>query len=160
MEFKALTTIFKHLFNILIFACFSSSVLAQELVLTSGYIRAMPASVPNSAAYFTLENHGAPTRLVAVSSDIAKEAQLHTVLEEDGVVKMRQVEGYNIASHDSLILSPAGNHIMLLGLKAPLTLDEKVALTLTFADGQSMTIELPVAKTAPMSDHNEHHHQH
>ena len=69
-----------------------------QVVLVDGYVRAMPATVPNSAAYITIENHGDATRLVAVDAPFATEAQLHTLIEENGMIKMRQVEGFDIDS--------------------------------------------------------------
>jgi copper(I)-binding protein len=91
---------------------------------------------------------------------VAKEAQLHTIIEEQGMVKMRQVEGFDIPSHGRLILSPSGEHVMLLGLKAPLVLDQKVELQLQFNDGEQMSITLPVSKQAENTAEQEHHHHH
>src|SRR5690606_31448115 len=132
MEFKTLKPIFKQMFNCLALSCASFSVLAS-VIMTEGHVRAMPDTVPNTAAYFTLENHTEKAvRLTGVSTSVAKEAQLHTIIEEQGMVKMRQVEGFDIPSHGRLILSPSGEHVMLLGLKAPLVLDQKVELQLQF----------------------------
>ncbi|ACJ27551.1 Conserved hypothetical protein [Shewanella piezotolerans WP3] len=151
--------IFKQLFNITLLSCFSFSAFAQ-VMLTDGYVRAMPASVPNTAAYITLENHGPATRLVSVTAPFAKEAQLHTLVDENGMIKMRQVDGFDIDSHGSLVLSESGNHIMLLGLDSPLTEDSKVELTLNFADGQQQVISLPVQKQAVSAESEHHHHHH
>lgn len=159
MEFKTLKQIFKQLFNITLLSCFSFSAFAQ-VMLTDGYVRAMPASVPNTAAYITLENHGPATRLVSVTAPFAKEAQLHTLVDENGMIKMRQVDGFDIDSHGSLVLSESGNHIMLLGLDSPLTEDSKVELTLNFADGQQQVISLPVQKQAVSAESEHHHHHH
>ncbi|MCL1114706.1 MULTISPECIES: copper chaperone PCu(A)C [Shewanella] len=162
MEFKTLKVIFKHLFNFLVLSSWSFAASAN-IVLTDGYVRAMPASVPNTAAYLTLENHTAnAVMLVGVNSSVAKEAQLHTIIEENGMVKMRQVKGFSIPSHGSLVLQPTGDHIMLLSLAAPLAVDDKVPLELIFEDGQKLTIELPVLKQAA-AQHGEqadHHHHH
>ena len=159
MEFKTLKQIFKQLFNITLLSCFSFSALAQ-VMLTDGYVRAMPASVPNTAAYITLENHGPATRLVAVTASFAKEAQLHTLIDEGGMIKMRQVEGFDIDSHGSLVLSESADHIMLLGLQSPLVEDSEVELTLNFADGSQQTISLPVKKQANTAESEHHHHHH
>ena len=153
--------IFKQLFNIGLLSCLSFTTMAQ-VVLVDGYVRAMPATVPNSAAYITIENHGDATRLVAVDASFAAEAQLHTLIEENGMIKMRQVEGFDIDSHGSLVLSESGNHIMLMGLTEPLAVDSEVEMTLEFADGTVQEISLPVKKQAPQSDdaHKHHHHHH
>ncbi|ABZ78201.1 protein of unknown function DUF461 [Shewanella halifaxensis HAW-EB4] len=159
MEFKTLKLIFKQLFNLGILSCLSFTAYAQ-VVLVDGYVRAMPATVPNSAAYITIENHGDATRLVAVEASFAKEAQLHTLIEEGGMIKMRQVDGFDIDSHGSLVLSESGNHIMLMGLNSPLVIDSSVDMTLKFADGTEQKISLPVKKQAEQSDSAHQHHHH
>ncbi len=151
---------FKQLFNCLAISCASFSVFANVTV-TDCHVRAMPDTVPNTAAYFTLENHAdTAVRLIGVATTVAKEAQLHTLIEEQGMVKMRHVEGFDIPSHGRLTLSPAGQHVMLLGLKSPLVVEQKIELQLQFSDGQNMTINLPVAKQAENTAEAEHHHHH
>ncbi|MCG9697481.1 copper chaperone PCu(A)C [Shewanella sp. Isolate11] len=161
MEFKTLKHIFKHAFNFVLLSCTSFSVLAN-VMLVDGYVRAMPPSVPNTAAYFTLMNHGAAIKLVAVETPIAAEAQLHTLVEEDGVVKMRQQPNFAIAEHGNLNLAPSGDHIMLLGLKQPLNIGDQVDLTLTFDDGSQQLIKLRVRKQdmAQQEGDMQHHHHH
>lgn len=151
--------IFKRLFNLALLSSLSFTAYAQ-VVLVDGYVRAMPPTVPNSAAYITVENHGDATRLVAVDAPFAKEAQLHTLIEEDGMIKMRQVDGFDIDSHGSLVLSESGNHIMLMGLLSPLAIDSSVDMTLKFADGTEQKISLPVKKQALQSDSAHQHHHH
>ncbi|MGL5047243.1 MAG: copper chaperone PCu(A)C [Shewanella sp.] len=158
MEFKTLKPILKQLFNCLVLSCASFSTLAN-VVLTQGHVRAMPETVPNTAAYFTLENQtDKAVRLIGVDTSVAKEAQLHTIIEDQGMVKMRHVEGFDIPSHGVLTLTPSGEHVMLLGLKAPLVLDQQVELQLEFDDGKKMAITLPVTKTAENTAAQKHHH--
>ncbi|MDI5833827.1 copper chaperone PCu(A)C [Shewanella xiamenensis] len=160
MEFKTLKPIFKQMFNCVALSCASFSVFAN-VVMTEGHVRAMPDTVPNTAAYFTLENHNdKAVRLIGVTTEVANEAQLHTIIEEQGMVKMRHVEGFDIPSHGKLTLMPSGEHVMLIGLKAPLVLDQQVKLQLEFNDGEKMTITLPVAKQAENAAEPEHHHHH
>lgn len=152
--------IFKQLFNCLVLSGASFSALAN-VVLTEGHVRAMPDTVPNTAAYFTLENHtDKAVRLIGVTTHVAKDAQLHTIIEEQGMVKMRHVEGFDIPSHGVLTLMPSGDHVMLLGLKAPLVLEQQVELQLQFDDGEKMAITLPVSKQEESATVQEHHHHH
>jgi periplasmic copper chaperone A len=163
MEFKTLKVIFKHLFNFLVLSSISFTAVAQ-VVLIEGHIRAMPASVPNTAAYFVLEN---PTdtlqRLVAVKTSAAKDAQLHTILEENGMVKMRQVSGFDIQPKSNLTLAATGDHLMLLSLVKPLAIGDKVTLELIFDQGEPQQIELQVQgaeKAEAQELPNSHHHHH
>lgn len=150
--------IFKQLFNLFILSAVSVSAWA-EVSLVEGHVRAMPASVPNTAAYVTLKNDGAAKRLVAASTSVAKEAQLHTMLMEDGVMKMRQVANFEVPKNGQLVLSPSGDHIMILGLHEPLQLEQQITLSLEFDDGEKLTVTLPVMKKVDggMSGHHHHH---
>jgi len=152
-----LRQIFKQLFKASLLAAFALSAQAEVMVM-DGYVRAMPPSVPNSAAYFTLMNHGPATKLVSVSTPAAAEAQLHTLITEGELVKMRRLDSLELPEHATISLGETGNHVMLLGLKAPLQEGQEVPLTLTFADGQSLDIRLPVAKQAAEAGSHQHHH--
>ena len=157
MEFRTLKTLIKYSAQLLICFSISFSALAANVSLMSGHVRALPPTVPNTAAYFTLKNQAGEIKLIKASTPVAKEAQLHTLLEENGVVKMRQVPGYALPAHSEFTLSPSGNHIMIVGLKQPLTLGQMVPLTLYFSDGSEHTIELPVQKANNKMEHHHHH---
>lgn len=156
MEFKTLKRLFKPATVILVFILGSFSVQA-EVSLVDGFVRAMPPSVPNTAAYLTLKNSGEPLKLVGVTTNIAKEAQLHTLIEDNGLMKMRQVDAFNIGSHQTLTLSPSADHIMLLGLNRPLKIEQQVKLTLMFDNKQTLVIHLPVLKSQS-AEMSHHHH--
>ncbi|WP_394496930.1 copper chaperone PCu(A)C [Shewanella sp. ENK2] len=160
MEFKTLKAIFKQLFSFLVLTTFSFSAFAG-IMLSDGHVRAMPASVPNTAAYMTLMNHtDKAITLVAVNTPVAKEAQLHTLIEENGMVKMRQVEGFEIPSHGTLSLQASGDHIMLLSLTEPLKEGDTVPLELVFKNGELLQVELTVEKKASNESQESHHHHH
>ncbi len=161
MEFNRLQSFFKHAFNIVLLSCASFSSLAN-VMFVDGYVRAMPSSVPNTAAYITLMNHGAPIKLIAVETSVADEVQLHTLITENGVVKMRQKNSFIIAEHGTLKLAPSGDHLMLLGLKKPLNIGDKVLLTLKFDDQSQQEISLTVRKPDmdKQDGKQEYHHHH
>jgi copper(I)-binding protein len=87
-----------------------------------------------SAAYMVIRNTGGePDKLIAASTDVAKTVELHTVIEEGGMKRMRQVEGgIDIPANGEVVLKPGGFHVMLIGLTRDLNAGDKVALTLTF----------------------------
>lgn len=155
-------TIFKQVFNFLLLMTITFAASAK-VELVEGQVRAMPPSVPNTAAYITLMNHGAAKRLVAVTTPVAKEAQLHTMSMDNGVMQMREVEGFDIPMHGQLALQPGGDHIMILGLHKPLALEQEVELSLAFSDGETMKLVIPVQKIIKgkgMSEHKGHEHHH
>lgn len=98
--------------------------------------RAHARIVPSNgmgAIYLTIVNSGKePDRLVAVSTPLAGKAELHTVTEEGGVMKMRSVDGIDVKPGETIELKPGGLHIMLMGVKGSPKPGDTFPLTLTF----------------------------
>lgn len=110
------------------------------------WARASAGAAPTGAAYFALENRGGePDRLVSASTPAAERAELHTHLHENGVMKMRPVEGgIELPAGGQVLLAPGGLHVMLMGLKAPLKEGERFPLTLTFEKAGELQVEVAV----------------
>ncbi|MGE8705495.1 MAG: copper chaperone PCu(A)C, partial [Achromobacter sp.] len=74
------------------------------------WVRASAPGQANGAGYMDIDNDAkAPDRLLSVSSDAAERVELHTVQTENGVSKMRQVEGGIALPADTEVkLSPGG----------------------------------------------------
>ena len=71
-----------------------SPAMASDLMFGSLQFRATVGSMPSSAAYLSITNHGAmDDRLLAVESSLARKTELHTMDVTNGVMKMRQVDG-------------------------------------------------------------------
>lgn len=136
--------------QLILLACtllFSINVLASSLAVSSQYVRATPPHVKNSAAFFTITNNtNKNIKLIAVKSDIAEQVQMHNNLNEDGMMKMRQVESIILKANDSTSLQPGGYHVMFLGLKNDLSEGDNVALTLYFDNGDQIKMNAPVQK--------------
>ena len=111
-----------------------STALASDLKIGALQFRATIGSMPSSAAYLSITNHGTmPDRLLDVESSLARKTELHTMAVTNGVMKMRQIDGgIDIPAGATIQLAPGGFHVMLIGLKAPLTVDENYDVTLVF----------------------------
>lgn len=107
---------------------------------------ARSANPVTGAVFMTITNHlNADCRLLAATSDAAERVELHTHLEEAGVMKMMEVEeGFLIPANSEHALARGGDHVMLLGLRAPLTDGAAVSLTLDFGDCGSLEVDAPV----------------
>ena len=71
--------------------------------------------------------------LIAVLlSPIAAKAEFHTNVMEDGMMKMRQIESVEVSGDAPASFEPGGNHVMLMGLKGPLTEGDQFQMTLNF----------------------------
>jgi periplasmic copper chaperone A len=121
------------------------------------WVRASIGNAPNSAVYMTLETTGEePDRLVASSTPVAEQAQLHSHMMDGGVARMRPVDAVEVAPGAPTVLAPGGLHIMLIGLKQKLAPGDSVPLTLVFEQAGAITIEAPVRGMAGMSGHSRH----
>lgn len=122
-----------------------------ELKIGHPWARATPGVVKNGAAYLTVTNTGKQAdRLLAASTDAADHAELHTHLQENGVMKMRQIADIPLEAGATVKLQPGGLHIMLMGLKQPLKEGDRVPLTLRFDQAGEVKVELHVDKVGAM----------
>lgn len=116
---------------------------------------ARASAAPTGAVFMSIRNDGEADRLLAVSSPVAAEVQLH-VSEMDGdIMRMRRVEGIDVPAHGRAVLQPGGYHVMLIGLKEPLKVGTTVPLTLDFAKAGKIEVTAPVEKAGAMqgADH-------
>jgi copper(I)-binding protein len=110
------------------------------------WTRATPKGSAVAGAYLTISNKGmAPDRLVGGSSAVAGRFEVHSMMMEQGVAKMRPVEGgLEIKPGETVELKPGSFHIMLLDLKQPLEKGQKVKGTLEFEKAGKVDIEFAV----------------
>lgn len=102
-------------------------------------------------------------KLIAASSKVAKTAELHSMLHENGMMKMRQIEELELPAGKAVDFAEEGCHLMLLDLKQPLKEGTKieVVLTVRFADGKKKKVKaLAIVKPLTESVDYEHGHHH
>ncbi|QFS81777.1 hypothetical protein FIU97_03215 [Roseivivax sp. THAF40] len=124
-----------------------ASAANAEIIVRDAYIRSAAPTAPTGAAFMELENTGdSPMRLVSASTDIAAKVELHEHREdENGMMMMREIEGgIEIAPGETHLLKRGGDHVMIMGLNMELVQGETVPLTLGFADGTELPLEIEV----------------
>jgi hypothetical protein len=129
-----------------------------KLLIEGAWARPTPDGTSISAGYLKITNRGdKPDTLLGASTPAANSAELHeSAVDAEGVMTMRPVEnGLEIKPGQTVELKPAGVHIMLLGVKAPLKEGQTVLVTLDFkAAGK---VEVPFA-VKPIGGAGEHVH--
>jgi copper(I)-binding protein len=125
----------------------ASAALAQtnQLEVSNAWARATPGKAENGAAYLTIQSP-TPDRLLSVTSPVAKKAELHTMSMEGMVMKMRPLADLDIPAGQPVTLKPGGQHVMLLGLDAPLREGQSFPLTLTFEKAGTRTVTVAIEK--------------
>ncbi len=119
----------------------------EPFKIESAYARATEASALAGAAYMQITNQsGKDDVLVAVKTDGAAMAQLHTHIESsNGVMMMRQIEGgIKLLAGGTVELKRVGDHVMMMGLTGPLNTGETLKITLTFEKAGEVVAEIPV----------------
>jgi len=131
---------------------FSSAALAGDALpvkVSNAWVRAVPPSVTDSAAFMKIENTGdAPLRLTGGSTPIAGMAMPMATTRKtvDGVevLGMKGVDSIEIPAHGERELKPGGDHLMLMTLTAHPHPGEMVTLTLKFEPGdRTVTVRMP-----------------
>ncbi len=118
---------------------------AGALHIDHPWARPLPPVAPNGGAYLTIMNHGAQAdRLLGARTERAAVTEIHTHVQENGLMQMRQVDGVDIPPHGTAILKPGGDHLMMMGLTAPLAEGDSFALTLIFEKAGEVQVEIKV----------------
>lgn len=131
------------------------------IAIGNPWTRATPKGATVAGAYMSISNKGsAPDRLVSGSAAVAGQFEVHSMVMEQGVAKMRPVEGgLEIKPGETVELKPGAMHVMLMGLKQPLQKGQKVKGTLEFEKAGKVEIEYAVealGATSPAA--GGHHH--
>ena len=87
-----------------------------------------------SAVYLALANAGGVgLRLVSAESPVAEFVEIHEMVMDGDIMRMRPVEnGLDLLSGSVVSLEPGGYHLMLINLVEPLVAGQAVPLALTF----------------------------
>ncbi len=128
---------------------------ASSTVEVAGAVcRPTPVGRQMTGCYLTLTTTTAD-RLVSVTSPAANLVQIHESRIESGMMMMNELkEGLPLPAGEAVALAPGGNHLMLLGVKAPLVAGDTVALTLTFESSPPVEVTATVGQpAAPEGDH-------
>jgi periplasmic copper chaperone A len=118
--------------------------------------RATPKGATVGVGYMKITNSGTtPDRLISGSSDIAPKFELHEMKTENGVMKMRPVQGgLEIRPGATVELKPDSFHVMFVGLTKPLTAGERFKAELVFEKAGTVNIEYDVLAMGAAPSHD------
>jgi periplasmic copper chaperone A len=114
------------------------------------WVRAMPASIP-SAGYFTLRNNGdQPAALTDVATPAFGMAMMHRSESNGSMSTMQMVSSVPVPAHGSVSFAPSGYHVMLEQPAKQLQIGATLPLTLSFADGSSVSANCAIKSAATL----------
>ena len=139
-------------------AMFMAVPALAQVTVENAWARATPPGAKIAAGYLTIRNAGAADKLVSASSPAAEKVETHVTVKDGDISRMREVKGYAVPAKGKLELSPAGSHLMLVNIKAPLKEGDKVPLVLRFEKAGEVRAELAVRPLGTTGQ--EHMHMH
>lgn len=154
-------TFFFFLTSFLLTSIFNGNLYAmtKTIMAHDAYVRLLPPSAANTGAFMKLMNHGdKEMKLIKAQSDIAEKVELHNHVMVDGMMKMREVKEIVIKKQQTIELKPGSYHVMLLGLKKPLALDQNVKIKLIFSDNTEILVDAPVKEIQGQKKMKGHQH--
>ena len=117
----------------------------RSLHIDHPFARATPPGARSGGVFLSVENNGdRADRLLSVSTPVAGTAELHQMVMDAGVMRMRAVAGLDVKPGDRLVLQPGGYHVMLADLKRPLQAGDSFPLTLGFEKAGSIEVSVVV----------------
>lgn len=127
-----------------------------QLKIENPYARATVPGQKAAGGFMKIENKGTADQLIAASSPVAGEMQLHTMTMDGNVMKMREVKVIEVPANGSVELKPGGLHLMFMDIKSPLKAGEAVPVKLKFQKAGEVEIKVPVREISAGSGHKKH----
>ncbi|MDP3441202.1 MAG: copper chaperone PCu(A)C [Azonexus sp.] len=141
---------------------FSAGVMAaaaDQVSVEKPYVRLAPPNAPATGAFMVIKNNGEKDiKVMKADNPVSRVTELHTHLNEGGVMKMRPVSAIDVKAKGEAILQPGGLHVMMIDIKAPMKEGDVVPITLTFDDGSSKQIDAKVVRPMAAGMPMEHKH--
>ncbi|NJM32585.1 MAG: copper chaperone PCu(A)C, partial [Limnobacter sp.] len=123
----------------------------MELEIGGAWVRPTVAGQSSTGAYlvFKSDTNG---ELIGAESEVASLTELHEMVMEGDVMRMRHVISVPVKAGEPLEFKPGGYHLMLMDLKAPILEGQKVAVSLLFRTATGKITKVPFTAKAAMMD--------
>lgn len=136
-------------------------LLAADIKIDNPWVRGTLEGQSMTGAFMTIKSDKT-LYLLSAESTVAKLVEVHSMVMERGVMRMRAIERLAIPANKEVQLTSGGYHIMLMDLSRPLKEGESIPIKLIFEDAEkkqhSVSIQAPVrALTAKEGGHQHHH---
>jgi copper(I)-binding protein len=133
-------------------AAWAQTVTPSNAILVT-HIWSRASAVATGAVYMTILNKSdKDDRLIGAACELAAKAELHQDMQDNGVMKMRPIDGVPVNAKGLAVLKPGGMHLMLTGLKQPLAAGQTFPLTLEFEKAGRIEVTVSVLKADSTGD--------
>ena len=120
---------------------------AGDIMVMDAYARGATPNAKAGAAFMVIMNHGATDdRLVAVRTDFAARAELHSHIEDaNGVMSMVHVEeGFALPAGGMIELRRGGDHVMMMGVRAAFEQGGTIPMVLVFEQAGELELDVVI----------------
>lgn len=125
----------------------ASKPVSAPVTVSGAWIREAPPGAHALGGYLTIANLAKqPVVLEGVTSPLFESIEMHNVVEEDGRMRMKQADRFEIPAGGTLVFKPRDRHFMLMGPKKELHAGDQVPLTLNFGQAGTCTITVEVKR--------------
>ena len=126
----------------------SKSKSLNPVSVKNPWIRLRPPGMKVTGGFIRLINpNDVSDKLLSAASDICEATELHQMIHENNIMKMKKVDSIELPASGTLDLKPGGYHLMFINLKSPLKADQKVRVKLTFEKSGSRSVIFQVKNT-------------
>ncbi|WP_421556965.1 copper chaperone PCu(A)C [Pseudomonas kitaguniensis] len=132
---------------------------SAQVLVSDAWVRATVQGQPSSGAFMTL-TADSDSKLVSVTTPVAKDAQIHEMSMKDDVMRMGPVNSVALPAGKAVKLDPNGYHVMLMGLIGQIKEGEHVPLSLTVENAKGEKQSVDVTATARALDGMDHSKMH
>ena len=144
-------------FAFLVWSFFLAISAQAQVQIDEPWARATAPGARVAGGYMLIRNQGAADKLLSASSPAAAKVELHVHINDNGVMKMREVPGYDVPAKGEFELKPGGAHLMFMDIKRPFKEGEKVTVKLKFEKAGEVSAEFHVGRlgesAAPAGQH-------
>lgn len=130
-----------------------AGVCAAQVEVKNAWVRPAVQGQFGTGAFMTFT---APrsAKLIGASSGVAGVTEIHEMAMDGNVMSMRAIPHLDLPAGRAVELKPGGYHVMLMDLKRPLAVGEKITIDFRIetADGKraTMPVEVEVRSRAPL----------
>lgn len=121
-----------------------------QVTVSEPWVRATTSQQKATGAFMKLDSAKGAT-LLSASSPVAGVVEIHEMVTQDGVMKMRAIPKLPLPAGKTTELKPGSYHIMLMDLKEPLSTGRKVPVTLVIEEGQQRQEQTIEAEVRPLN---------
>ncbi len=141
----------------LLFILLTFDAISQNVSIDYGWIRLLPPSIPNTAAYLHITNSSDRSqKILGIESSISFKTEFHRSYVKNGLMRMEPLETFSIGPRSTFFMPSDGTHIMLIGLAARLEVGQFHELCLLLDNEGRVCREIAVLNKS-ISDNDKIH---